>query len=550
MPNIKKLAGTADSYLEITAPKSPINIQQLTAELRNHPDKNFTTYLINGFVLGFDTGFDVPKLPYECKNLLSAIRQPDITSQLIQSELDKGYLIGPFDKNPYLHYRISPIGIAEGKYSAKQRLIVDMSAPHDNAIHPSLNELIDKEEFSLKYVTIDHAIKRIKQLGKGSNMSKLDVRDAFKQVPLQKRLWPFHGIKWNNRVYFYTRLVFGSRSSPKIFDCLSRAICWILQNNYDIKHVLHLLDDFLAVSSPEENARQTMDVMLAVFDRLGVPLSPSKTIGPVTVIEYLGIILDSINMEARLPTQKLERITNILQTFSTKKSCTKRELLSLLGHLHFACRVIYPGRAFVSYLITLSASVKKMHHYVAITAACRSDMAMWLKFLRQWNGISMFMNDELTMAEDIQFFTDATPKAYAGYYCGKWFQGEFPSDFVSADSVASMALYELFPIVMAAVLWGDHWVQRRIVVNCDNAATVDIINKGRSKVLIIQKFVRRLIWCAAKGQFMMIAKHIPGKSNVIADALSRYNMLQFRRVAPGADRVPVPCLPVSELQMN
>ena len=37
-----------------------------------------------------------------------------------------------------------------------------MSAPHDNDCHPSLNELINKEDLSLS-VTIDSAIKIIKQ---------------------------------------------------------------------------------------------------------------------------------------------------------------------------------------------------------------------------------------------------------------------------------------------------------------------------------------------------------------------------------------------------
>ncbi len=161
-------------------------------------------------------------------------------------------------------------------------------------------------------------------------------------------------------------------------------------------------------------------------------------------------------------------------------------------HLNFACRVIYPGRAFVSYLISLSSSVNKLHHYIKITAECRSDIDMWSKYLRQWNGVSVFPDDERTLAEDMTFFTDATPKAFAGFYGGKWFQGEFPPNFITSDVVASMALYELLPIVMAAVLFGSEWEKKRIVVNCDNAATVDIINKGRSKVPFIQKFVRQI----------------------------------------------------------
>ena len=64
-------------------------------------------------------------------------------------------------------------------------------------------------------------------------------------------MWPFYGMQWDGRYYFYTKLVFGSRSSPKIFDFLSKALYWILLNNYIVKHVLHLLDDFLNTDNPD-----------------------------------------------------------------------------------------------------------------------------------------------------------------------------------------------------------------------------------------------------------------------------------------------------------
>ena len=64
------------------------------------------------------------------------------------------------------------------------------------------------------------AISIIKRLGKGAWLTKADIKDAFKLVPIKKSLFPFYGVKWNNKYYFYTRLVFGSRSSPKIFDTL------------------------------------------------------------------------------------------------------------------------------------------------------------------------------------------------------------------------------------------------------------------------------------------------------------------------------------------
>ena len=61
-------------------------------------------------------------------------------------------------------------------------------------------------------------------------------------------------------------------------------------------------------------------------------------------------------------------------------------------------------------------------------------------------------------------------------------------------------------------------------VHCDNLSTVCIINKGRSHAQPIMKLMRRLTWCAAKGNFVIIAKHIPGIHNDIADALSRFQI--------------------------
>lgn len=343
--------------------------------------------------------------------------------------------------------------------------------------------------------------------------------------------------------------MFGSRSSPKIFDSLSEAICWILANNYNIQNVLHLLDDFLTIDSPDLLADRTMAILTLVFNKLGIPLSTHKTAGPSTVLEYLGIILDSFRMEARLPLEKVRRITNILLSFTDKKSCTKQELLSLLGHLNFACRFIYPGRAFVSYLIALSTTVKSLHHHVKLTAECRLDIKMWSMFLEQWNGISFFLENEETKSEDLQFFTDATPTGFGGYFNGKWFYGNFESDMIPSSCKASMALFELYPIVMATVLWGNQWSRKRILVNCDNAATVEIINKGRSKVPFIMKFVRKLVWYQAKYNFIIRGRFIIGSTNIIADALSRFQLDKFRRLAPQADPHPVGCLPASELML-
>ena len=97
---------------------------------------------------GFDTGLKLmPSDSLECRNLRSTQADVKFVSQALQSEVKKGYTIGPYDTPHFPVHRVSPLGVAIGKYSGKKRLILDLSAPHNNPQHPSLHELINKEEY-------------------------------------------------------------------------------------------------------------------------------------------------------------------------------------------------------------------------------------------------------------------------------------------------------------------------------------------------------------------------------------------------------------------
>jgi hypothetical protein len=48
-----------------------------------------------------------------------------------------------------------------------------------------------------------------KSLGVKASLSKCDVSDAFKNIPLNPETWHLFGFKWEDTYYFYTRLCFG-----------------------------------------------------------------------------------------------------------------------------------------------------------------------------------------------------------------------------------------------------------------------------------------------------------------------------------------------------
>ena len=501
-------------------------------------------YLCDGLHFGFDTKISRTDLPtLECRNNVSARSQPEVVNELIEKECENGFLYGPFKSPPFSNYRVSPLGVAEGKYSKKKRLILDLSSPHNRDNHYSINDLIDKDTCSMSYVKIDDAIDIILKYGRYSSLCKFDISNAFKICPILPSQWPLFCVKWNSQYYFYVRLTFGCRSSPVIFDTLSKAICYIAKHNYKVNNILHLLDDFLTIDPPHADGERSMALMMMIFKRLNIPIAMHKTVGPVTCLEYLGIILDTEKMEARLPQEKIERICTFISKLYKKSSCTKRELLQLLGHLNFASRVILPGRSFVSYLIKLSTTVSELHHFVHLNKECRVDLEFWLRFLKNWNGINMFYNSSFISSFDMELFTDASSTlGFGGYFRGKWFYSSWPSELnILTEDNLSMTFLELYPVVVAAILWGSALESKKILFWSDNASTVEIIRKGRSKCLYIMKLMRKLTWCACTYNFYFSAKFIPGYRNEISDALSRFQIQRFRTLAPEAEPHPCPC---------
>ena len=56
----------------------------------------------------------------------------------------------------------------------------------------------------------------------------------------------------------------------------------------------------------------------------------------------------TIKLEAHLPQDKVEGIKEALSEWECKKTCTLKELESLIGTLNFACKVVPPGRSFLT----------------------------------------------------------------------------------------------------------------------------------------------------------------------------------------------------------
>jgi len=192
----------------------------------------------------------------------------------------------------------------------------------------------------------------------------------------------------------------------------------------------------------------------------------------------MGIEIDSVTMEARLPPDKIHKAIEMLTACQAKSKITLKELQSLIGFLNFACAVVAPGRAFLRRLIQLTKCVRKSWHRIRINKDAKMDIAMWLDFLHKYNGISLILEDRWLSSPTISLFTDAaTTRGYAGVLGTKWFYGGWPP----SCQYLNIAVMELYPIVAAIKLWGHKFSNSCLLLHCDNKAVVDIINNTSSK---------------------------------------------------------------------
>ena len=212
-----------------------------------------------------------------------------------------------------------------------------------------------------------------------------------------------------------------------------------------------------------------------------------------------------------------------------------RELQSLLGLMNFAAKVIVPGRAFMRRMYDLTRGLRSQRQHVRLNKEAKADIGAWSEFLQGYNRSSLFLDNAWVSSNTLHLYTNAASSGgYAAVLGSNWFAGAWPESWRSHN----IALLELYPIVVAVQLWGQKWKNHCILFLCDNEAIVAVINKQTCLDVYIMVLVRELVMSCLKYNILFKAKHIPGKTNIVADLLSRLQVLKARQVAPWLSPVP------------
>lgn len=519
--------------------KSPINVHKLKQYLSNYPHEKNAAILSNGFSKGFRLFFTGSKGGTVANNLTSATLHADAVRIKLKKEVDLGRVAGPFRTPPIANLKISPIGVVP-KSDGNWRLITHLSHP----VGSSVNDGFDDNLCSVSYTSFDKVADLVFKCGKGALMAKRDIKSAFRLLPVFPGDFHLLGMKFEDNFYFDKCLPMGCSRAPMLFETFSTFIHWCVAYKSGLQTLDHFLDDFIFVGSNKTDECVRLAVTFEqICSELEIPVAAEKSVGPTTVLVFLGLELDSNEMLVRVPLHKIEELLELLQSYASRKKMSLKELQSIVGKLSFVSRAVRSSRAFLRRFYDAMSGLKKPHYKLRINQELRADFLMWVEFLNNFNGV-VYIPDAVWYENSIiNLYTDSAGGASLGcgcYFAGQWAFFQWPKIWGNSKVLTDITFLEMVPVLLAVMLWGDRLRNMKIVLRIDNEALVHVINKQSCKSKRTMILLRKFILLAMKHSIIFRAMHISTTSNFIADSISRKQWDRFSSVAPDANKLPEP----------
>ena len=228
-------AAQADTQLlsgPLAAISTPLRWVSWEKALGSYPDDSLRHYIVSGLRDGFRIGFNHGSHACQsCKsNMVSVMEQAQVVRDYLATELAEGKVLGPVSAPWSQAIHISRFGVIPKGSSGKWRLILDLSSPEG----ASVNDGIEITHCSLSYATVDEAAGQVALLGRGALMAKVDIKTAYRLVPIHQDDQLLLGMQLEGAIYMDTVLPFGLRSAPKIFNAIVDVLEWVCRNRLHV----------------------------------------------------------------------------------------------------------------------------------------------------------------------------------------------------------------------------------------------------------------------------------------------------------------------------
>ena len=351
---------------------------------------------------------------------------------------------------------------------------------------------------------------------------KIDLCDAFYSLSVRKQDRRFLKFRWEGKLYQFTCLPMGFCYSPRIFCRVMKApIVFFRDLGFSI---VDYLDDFLGVEQDYFLSKQGCFELVHLLDRLGYTINLDKSIlDPVKIIEFLGFMLNSIEMSVYISEDKCLFIISECKKLLSGHNCSIREVASVVGYFVAYEAAVPMARLFYRHLEflkneALSANNGDFDSLMSLDEEARSDLVWWIDHI---SSERFFIEDGPHSWKIFSIIeTDASKSGWGGVLRSPTFM-KTGGLFSESESDLHINILELMAILFSLGALCDKFSFVHIRIMSDNSTAVCGINKRGSCKDKLHKVIKQIWFWALERNIWLSAVHIPGSENVDADFESR-----------------------------
>lgn len=331
-------------------------------------------------------------------------------------------------------------------------------------------------------------------------LTSLDLTCGYWQIPLNTESRKYTAFLVNGRSYQFCVVPFGLNVSVAVF---MKSLDKVLGPEVLSFTTIYVDDILIASKSIEEHAYQ-LDLVLTKLENAGMTVKFSKSEFLKSQVKFLGFLIDSKGI--KVDPEKLE----VIQNFPAPRN--KKELQSFLGFCNFYRRFAKNHSDLISRLTPLLEKNSKWKwgdNEVEVFGQIKSC------FVRN------LMLSHPNFNKTFYISTDASARAIGAHLFQIDDDGEVQNiSFASrillrAEQNYMITEMELLAIVFACKKFRTYIAGYPTVVFTDHKALEFLFS---CKALS----ARLMRWCMYLQEYQLQIKYIAGKSNVVADFLSRY----------------------------
>lgn len=357
---------------------------------------------------------------------------------------------------------------------------------------------------------------------KSSWLAVLDLKHGYQQVAVEPAARRYLGAQLGDDTIVSTVLPFGLNLSPYVFTRLTGWLAREIRKRFHLETAVYI-DDFLLGAETREELDEGLRKVKTLFEDLGVVISTKKEIRPAQEVEFIGFVWDAARKRVKVPEQRrreYQRAVKNLLRHPQSRATWRR----VIGKLVFLKEAVGPTMRHVRSLLHMVASRGK-GTLLEAQGEAKEDLEWWAERLQSKTELSLE-----TIPVTGSIVTDASDGGL-GYLIRANKTGKQETDkearleegLEAKRPEAHINQKEIEAIWRALQRHKEKLHGRHLVWYTDSTTALAAIKRQGTQKLSKAAWgtTKKVLDLIEQEGIRLLPKHVPGRLNGAADALSR-----------------------------